>query len=115
MDKDGKKLQIEQWRDIARYSNITVIVNGIPRNLQADPLSQLLISQSVTLASIGAAPPPSVWRSVENIDFHVTLQDMKTISWEIANRTREAYVKSFYLKYLVDQATTQAQLDAIVW
>ena len=113
--KLGKKSSIESWRDAACIAPVTIAVNGVDHLWAADSRTQLLLGTSVSMATLGVVDAPPVWRSVENINVPVTLDDLKTIAAALVEQTQTAYAHSWLLKYQVDQATTASQLDSIVW
>jgi hypothetical protein len=113
--KNKKSDEIDSWRFVARYVNVFTTVSGVEYEWQADTNSQQLISNSVVMAINGIASAPPVWRTFDNIDVLVTLDDLKTIANTMVEQTRLAYYHSFELKAAVDAATTQAELDAITW
>lgn len=113
--KADKKQKIEEWRDIARCSDVVVEIGGVFHTWQADKVSKDLIGDTINLVSNNAATIPPVWRTIDNINVAVTLADLKSIASAMATQTNNAYIHSWQLKSLVDAATTKAQLEAIVW
>lgn len=80
---------------------------------QADTRSQSLLSQAILLAQIQVAPVPPTWRTLDNVDVSVTLDNLKAIALAIATQTQVAYSRSWDLKALVAAATTIEELNAI--
>ena len=113
--KEKKRRDIDNWRGTARYSTVIVPVNGQDYEWQADSNSQSLISDAVNFAVLEINDPPPVWRTMDNIDVVVTLNDLKLIAGAMAQKTSACFYKSFQLKALVETATTKAQVEAITW
>lgn len=90
-------------------------VSALGYTWQADTLSQTLLTSAILLAQIGAAPVPPTWRTLDNIDVSVSLDDLKTIAGAMAAQTQYAYSTSWNLKARVDAATTAEELASIVW
>jgi len=111
----SKKQQIDDWRDAACVSNVSVTLGGAAHQFQADQRSQALISGAIVGAVAGISAPPSIWRSVDNINVPITIADLKAIGLAMVDQTNVAYEHSWALKAAVDAAATQADLDAIVW
>ena len=88
-------------------------VLALGQQWQADSISQSLLSQAILLAQIQAAPVPPTWRTLDNQDISVTLDDLKAIAFAIAAQTQLAYSRSWELKALVASATTIDELNAI--
>jgi len=112
---DAKKSQINNWRDAACNADVSVTLSGTAHQFQSDQRSQSLISGAVLGVMAGISPPPSVWRSADNVNVAITLDDLKAIGLAMVTQTNAAYLHSWELKALVDAATTQPELDAINW
>lgn len=113
--KTLKRAQIDEWRGAARYANTFAIINNVSYEWQADATSQDLLSTAINFAVLGINAAPPVWRTFNNIDVTVTLNDLKTIAGAMAQQTSIAYYHSFVLKAQVESATTSQQLETIVW
>ena len=74
--KASKKTEIEEARNKACF----IPVSAIGHTWQVDTRSQTLLSSAILLAQIGATPVPPTWRSIDNVDVPVTLDDLKTIA-----------------------------------
>ena len=111
----AKRAQIEQWRDEARYADVTVEVYGSPHPWQIDPISSQLILSAATNNKVFGFPLPPTWRTADNIDVPISINDLAAIIAAGAIQTQMAYAKSWALKAQVAAASTQADLDAIVW
>lgn len=110
-----RRQQIEEWRDAACTANAVVPVSGAAHVWQADDRSQQLMGQAVSLANAGAIPAPAVWRTADNQDVAVTLQDLKNIAGTIAGQTSAAYAHSWALKAALDTAGTIDAVNAVIW
>jgi hypothetical protein len=108
-----KLLEIQAWRDASCSANVTVPVSNVPYSWQADKRSQDLLSNSVSMVSGGVIPCPTVWRSADNINVLVGIQDLKNICAAIALQTSTAYAKSWALKAQVAACTSVSQITAI--
>lgn len=106
-----KRIEVEQHRNNVCFKPVSVI----GYLWQADQRSQDLLSSAIMLAQIGAAPTPSTWRTLDNQDISVTLDNLKAIAAAIALQTQGAYQHSWDLKQLILQATTQEELDQVIW
>lgn len=113
--KTQQKQLIESWRDEACGAPVTVVVGGVSYQFQADERSQSLLSNSLLLVNIGAAPVPSAWRTLDNQDIAVTLTDLHNIATAMATNAATAYPHSWTLKAQVDVATTVSEVQAITW
>ena len=113
--KVAKYAAIEQWRDEARYANVTVDVNGAAHPWQIDPISSQLILSAATNNKVFGFPLPPTWRTADNIDVPIGINDLAAIIAAGAIQTQMAYAKSWALKAQVAAASSQAELDAIVW
>lgn len=106
--KAAKRAQIERDRDVACYADITV--NG--HAWQADPRSQSLMATAILLAQAGVYTP-SVWRTADNVNVPVTLQDLVLIAGSIAARTQTVYAASWARKAALEAATTAEEIAAV--
>lgn len=113
--KEEKARQVDLWRTQARYADVTVTVGGVDHTWQVDEGSQQLIMNAITVYSLGIAPLPPTWRTSDDIDVSVTLDDLKAIASAAVTQTSLAFYHSFQLKNQIEAATTPEQLDAIVW
>lgn len=113
--KESKKVEIEQWRDEVCAGGVTATVGGVQHIWQSDARSQALLGNCITLAGAGAIPCPPVWRSAENINVSVTLDDLKLIAGTIAAVTQQAFAHSWLLKAQLDAAQTVQEIDSIAW
>jgi hypothetical protein len=109
--KHDKRTEIESIKAIKCFEP----VDALGHTWQADARSQSLISSAVLLAQIGAAPSPTSWRTLDNIDVAITLADLKTIAGTIAYYTQQAYTQSWQLKALTNAATTIPEVNNILW
>lgn len=110
-----KKEQIEGWRDAQCVASVTTTVGGTSYLWQADKRSQELVNSALNLASAGAAPCPPIWRTEDNIDVPIVLDDLKAIAGAMAYQTQLAYVRSWQLKQAADAAQDAAALDLVAW
>lgn len=110
-----RKSAVEAWRDSACVQPVIVAVSGTDHAWDADKRSQDLLGTAVSLASLSVVNPPPVWRSADNDNVPVTLEDLKNIVATIALQTQVAYGKSWALKAAVDAATSPDEVDAVVW
>lgn len=108
--KVAKNAYINAMRENACLSNVTTGLG----TWQADRRSIELLNGAIALASNGI-PPPSAWRTADNINVAITLSDLVAIMVEISAQTQTAYAKSWYLKEQVQAATTIDQVVAIQW
>jgi len=113
--KASKRAQIEQWRDDVCTGGVSAKVGNAVHSWQSDSRSQAILGNCITLASTGAIPCPAVWRTADNVNVSVTLDDLKLIAGTIAYVTQQAFSHSWDLKGLLDASTTQAEVDAITW
>lgn len=113
--KAAKRYEIEQARDAARFSDCTCAVGGTSYVWQGDANSQGLISSSLSLTLASVIPCPPTWRTQDNIDVTITVDDLKNISFAFAAATLLAYSHSWALKASLDAATTVEEVAAITW
>jgi len=106
--KTAKHAQIELERDAACYANVTV--NDYA--WQADSRSQSLMATAILLAQAGVYTP-RVWRTADNVDVTVTLQDLVMIAGSIAAQTQAAYAASWRRRRRVSAATTAEEVAAV--
>lgn len=109
--KASKRVYIEQQRDLSCFSS----VNAIGYTWQTDSKSQTLLANALMLAQLGITPVPPTWRTLDNIDVSVTLDDLKAIVLATAIKTQAAYSQSWTLKAAVDAATTIEEVESIIW
>jgi hypothetical protein len=106
-----KKEEIENSRNLACYASISVLGH----RWQADKRSQELLTSAINFAINEVADPPSTWRSENNEDVFVSLQDLKTIGEAMALQTKNSYSKSWDIKNLINTASTEEELGNISW
>lgn len=114
-EKQIKKEKINRDRVYQCIYSITAEVNGISYNWQADERSQQMILASIVLASVGVVDVPTVWRTEDNINVQVTLQDLKNIAKAMFLQTNNAFLKSWTLKAMLEQATSILELEQVQW
>lgn len=110
-----KNSEIDAWRGIARYGNVATTIDGIEYTWQADRVSQELLSDAISFAVLGVQDAPPQWRSLDNVDVVVSLENLKEIASAMAQQTSQAYYHSWELKALVNAAINLEELEAITW
>ena len=110
-----KQSEVLLWRTTAMAVPVVVTVGGSSHTWQADPISQNLLSGVLNGVTVGYATAPPYWRSSDNINVSVTIDDLKAIASAISTQVATAMYHSFSLSDAVAAATSQADLDAIVW
>lgn len=108
--KAEKKLEIETRRNYFCFKP----VDAIGYTWQSDQRSQDLINSAILLAQLNISQP-TTWRTLDNQDIVVTLDDLKAIASAIAAQTQLAYQTSWELKAELEVATTREQVAQIVW
>ena len=106
-----KLTYIENIRNEKCFTPISVLGH----TWQVDSRSQTLLTSAILMAEIGVTPTPPYWRSLDNIDVPVTLNDLKSIAAATAGQTQYAYSKSWQLKAAVMSATSVEEANLIEW
>ena len=114
-EKQIKRERINRDRTYQCVATIAAEVNGVSYNWQADERSQQMILASIVLASVGVVDVPAVWRTEDNINVPVTLQDLKNIARAMFLQTNNAFLKSWTLKAMLEQATSISEVESIQW
>ena len=109
--KSRKRSEINSNRSSARIAPVTLL----GKEWQADKTSSDLLVNTILLVSLDIIPVPTIWRSLDNTNVEVTLQDLKSIAALIAINTQDAYTKSWQLKDSINSATTVEDISAITW
>lgn len=109
--RQEKKEYIEKSRDKHCFSNVYALGHW----WQADARSQQLLSTAINLSAAGVAPAPATWRTLDNVDLQVTLDQLKEIAATMSSQVSYAYSKSWELKQLLQAANTKFDIDNIVW
>ncbi len=106
-----KKEYIETERNKHCFKN----VSALGYTWQADKRSQELITSAIQFATLGISPTPLTWRTFNNEDIEVSLDDLKTIASAMILQTQEAYTMSWNYKQQINNATTIEELETVVW
>lgn len=109
--KINKKIYINSKRNEETISPVTYL----GKQWQTDRRSIELLSNTILLDYLGITPAPTIWRSLDNTNVEVNIQDLKNIAGLIATKTREAYTKSWDLKDSIESANTAEEVSAIIW
>ena len=110
-----KKINKKEYINTKRNYRCTIPVVYLTKEWQADKRSAELLNNAILLDYLDIMPAPSIWRSLDNTNIEVTLQDLKNIAALIAANTQEAYTKSWQLKDSIDSATTTEEISVITW
>lgn len=94
-----------------REASCVTPVSAIGYTWQADAGSQSLLTQAILLTQLGVTPVPPTWRTLDNQDVPVTLEDLKAIALAIAVQVQTAYSLSWQQKATVEAATTIEELS----
>jgi len=111
------ELQVVKKQEIkASYNSANQLdIDYMSTTFQADKASQDLITG---ILAGGAVPSGFTWRDntqPANVDVPMTLAEFQGLSQAIVARGQVNWIKYQGLKAQVDLATTQADLDLIVW
>lgn len=106
-----RKEYIETERNKHCYRN----VSAIGYVWQADKRSQELITSAIQFATLGISPTPITWRTLDNQDINVSLEDLKIIATAMMAQTQEAYAISWERKLSIDNAASIQEVEEIVW
>jgi len=79
---------------------------------QADKYSQSLV---VSVLSAGEVPEGFYWLDIDNNQVNMTYTDLQGLSKSVLERNQSNFTKLQDLKKQVKDATTQNNLDSIVW
>lgn len=109
--KYAKKQYIEQNRNRECFEPVFVLEHW----WQCDSRSQELLNSTILMASSGVVETPLVWRSLNNEDVLVSLQDLRSIAGAIAAKTKQSYQHSWDLKASLEEANTPEQVESITW
>ena len=109
--KYAKKEYIEQNRNRACFEPVQALGHW----WQCDTRSQELLNSTILMATSGVIQTPLVWRSLNNDDVLVTLEDLRTIAGTIAQKTKDAYQHSWDLKAALEAALTEQDVASITW
>ncbi len=106
---------IDTWRDVALRNE--VLAHG--RYWQTDRRSKELLSDAITLATVGVPLPP-VWRDATNDNMVVEdLSTLVVIAAAMAEATQAAYTRSWqlkeYVRSLPDAESTIGTLSQLTW
>lgn len=103
--------------DKARSDALAAGVQYNGHTYDTDDVSLDRINRTITAVSVAGASLPEgfVWRTQDNIDVPVTIDDLKGLAAAILNFQFGVMAKSFNLKNQVTAATDQATIDAVVW
>lgn len=111
----AKKSEVERMRDVAVTADVSVTIHGVEYTFQADSRSQALVQGALLSVVAGISPAPTTWRSSNNTDVTITIDDLRAIGVAMVSQTQAAYSRSWTLKKQVGSAKNQADLDAIKW
>ena len=108
--KEAKWLQIKDARNSAEYGGFAW--NGYV--FDSDPVSQQRISGAVQLSQI--VPDYSVdWTLKNNTTVTLNAQDMLAVGVALGEHVNATHQTARILREQIEQATTNAQVDAITW
>lgn len=114
-DLEITREKLKSWVETTRdYQCFKPVVWG-GHTWQADPRSQELIAQAVSLAASGAAPVPGTWRTLDNQDVPIDLDYLKGLAGVIAEQVQSSYQRSWDLKAAIASAQTIQELNNIRW
>lgn len=106
-----RKEYIETERNRHCFKN----VQALGYTWQADKRSQELITSAIQFATLGISPTPLTWRTFNNEDISVTLDDLKTIATAMVAQTQQAYTMSWQYKQQISVASTLEEVEMVVW
>lgn len=109
--KQTKKAEIETRRNLECYKP----VESMGYWWQADARSQSLLSNAILTWTLTGIPSVTTWRTLDNQDIPVTLEDLKAIAQAMAQQTNLAYQISWKLKRDVELAETEEELNKLIW
>lgn len=113
--QDKSRAEIKRMRDVSASADVQVAIQGVYHSFQSDVRSQALLQGALIGVMAGISPAPSVWRSSDNVDVDVTVDDLKVIGAAMLHQTNSAYLRSWELQALVDEAKNQEELRKIEW
>lgn len=109
--KYDKKAKIEALRDSHCYRPVVVLGH----TWQADTRSQELLYSTILLGQSDPRLLPKTWRTLNNLDIPVSLENLKEIASAASSQVQRAYEKSWQLKQKILEATTAEELASITW
>ena len=108
--KDAKWFQIKQARTNAEYAGFTWDGSVF----DSDATSQNRITGAVTLATLGSAFTID-WILADNTARTLTQMDMIQVGVALGQHVAAQFSKGALLREAIEVATTQAEVEAVVW
>lgn len=110
--KEQKKIQIEEWRDVAIASGVNY--NGYI--FDSDPVSIANLNDTLTVINCGMELPSLfVWRTKDNLNVPMSEENLKELANTFFIHKNQCYTKSWQLKELVDKCRTTNEINNIKW
>lgn len=109
--KDAKWEEIKAAREAAEFGGFTW--DG--STFDSDPLSQQRIAGAVQLASLDPTGFTIDWTLADNTFRTLNAQEMTAVGVAMGQHVNAQHVKARILRQQIEAATTEAELDAIVW
>lgn len=112
------RIKITEWKAAAMAQDVVVKVSGKPFKFQADENSAIRLSRTVSMVEKKAVDCPPIWRSSDNLNVPVTLEDLQAIEVAVTKQMQQAMIRSWQLKDELDAAIKKGDLNTInnlVW
>ena len=107
--KDAKILELKKHRDEEEVAPILVNDHLFDYDDKArERINAAIIALDLIQGEI-------TWTLADNTDVDVTAMDLKYVVAMVAQRSNSLHIKYRELRSQVDEATTKAEVDAIVW
>ena len=113
--KLSTKKQVEIERDVRACMDVLVDVGGTAFSFQADQRSQNLVMGTLLGTATGTAKLPPVWRTSNNLNVPICLDDLKHIGAAMSLQVNTVYTQSWDVKAKIDAATTIEGVQSIVF
>lgn len=111
-ETDAKNLVFSSRAAVA-HADVHVQVGDKSYAFQADDYSFMLLSRTVRLVERKAVPCPPTWRSSDNQNVPVTLEDLQNIEAAMMVQIHQAFAHAFALKDQIIAAADAGNLPAL--